>query len=667
MAVNFIARKCACGGKLEFDPAKKIWICKYCGTVVEREATFDKVQVDGIEGINDVVRQTLMDVANNKMESAGRNLEDCERKNHKHVGTLIANISYNLAMISMARSQEEARGYLDKVKLYAKRLNEEYPSIAEDEINMYEAFGEGVADIYANLLVVFDTLNDGGRVEYISSRLKPAEIFSEHANGTLLKISLKRENYDVAETVLRNTNHIDRKSGLQELMLHYPDNGRKQELLGLVFRPQTAGNIPRNFFEQYFTESGDSIRTKAYILRTLAGADIKCNAEAVARALHGQMEGYDTAKEAFSALYEAKVSDQETEAILVFCLMENQSHEVIKAFFDALLEKGVFVQLNSRAVISYLDGWPGTVNEKLEVLERMFRFEVDGKSKDAVYNYYLNNNRDPYPDRIKVIDFLLTDDCPIFNTTTRNYILRTSVDGEGKPAIVEKIFETGINKTYLGDLLSEYLLSSADPEEVKAPVSDCLIGMGFKVDSNVLTQYVTSNIDAVDARIEKARRLIANGTSVKADCLENYILSVKEPEDFSERMFNLLAGYSFAVGFAAYARFLLFCKDIDKVRHHAKLAGSLSGDLNGTQTTVKHGMDSVVCNLLQAYVLTSGDSYDVAKAIVEELLGAKIKLNTEVTVNGNAMKFKKYVGERKALLSPLTLQLCEENRMFSLF
>ena len=108
MAVNFIARKCACGGKLEFDPQKKIWICKYCGTVVEREATFDKVQVDGIEGISDVVRQTLMDVANNKMDSASRNLEDCERKNHKHVGTLLAHISYNLSMISCAKSQDEA-------------------------------------------------------------------------------------------------------------------------------------------------------------------------------------------------------------------------------------------------------------------------------------------------------------------------------------------------------------------------------------------------------------------------------------------------------------------------------------------------------------------------------------------------------------------------------
>ena len=190
MAVSFIARKCACGGKLEFDPQKKIWICKYCGTVVEREATFDKVHVDGIEGISDVVRQTLMDIANNKMDSASRNLEDCERKNHMHVGTLLANISYNLSMISYAKSQDEARGYLDKVKVYAKRFQTEFPAIAEDEINLYEAFGDGTADIYANLLVVFDTLNDSNRIEYILSKLHIEEIFSEHANKNLLKIAL---------------------------------------------------------------------------------------------------------------------------------------------------------------------------------------------------------------------------------------------------------------------------------------------------------------------------------------------------------------------------------------------------------------------------------------------------------------------------------------------
>lgn len=240
---------------------------------------------------------------------------------------------------------------------------------------MYEAFGEGVADIYANLLVVFDTLNDTGRVEYLSSKLRPSEIFSEHANSSLLKISLKRGNYDVAEAVVRNTGHIDRKSSLQELMLHYPDNGRKQELLGLVFQAQAAEGIPKNFFEQYFGDSADTVRTKAYIIRLLAGVNIRCNAETVVKALHGQMEDYDSSKEVFSALYEVKVSDQETEAILVFCLMVNQSQEVIKAFLDALIEKNVFVQLNSRAIISFLEGSLYTVDEELEVLERMFQLE----------------------------------------------------------------------------------------------------------------------------------------------------------------------------------------------------------------------------------------------------------------------------------------------------
>lgn len=667
MAVNFIARKCACGGKLEFDPAKKIWICKYCGTVVEREATFDRVQVDGIEGINDVVRQTLMDIANNKMESAGRNLEDCERKNHKHVGTLIANISYHLAMISLARSQDEARGYLDKVKIYAKRLGEEFPSIAEDEINMYEAFGEGVADIYANLLVVFDTLNDVSRIEYMSSKLRPSEIFSEHANSSLLKIALKRGNYEVVEAVVRNTNHIDRKFCLQELLLHYPDNGRKKELLGMVFQAQAAEAIHKGFFEQYFGESADTVWTKAYIIRQLEAVNIRCNAEAIARALHGQMDGYDSAREVFSALYEVKVSDQETEAVLAFCLMVNKSHEVITAFLDALIEKDVFVQLNSRAIISFMDSSPYTVDEELEVLERMFRFEIDPKAKDAVYHYYLNQNSDVCADRVRVIDFLLTKECPISNTTVRSYIVNTSIDGENKPSIVEKIFATGINRTYLGDLLSEYLLSSTDSDEVRIRLSDFLIDCGFKADSSVLTQYVTSNIDPIGARIEKARKLIANGTLVKADCLENYILSVEKPSDFSEQMFNLLADCSFTVGFAAYAKFLLYCRDIDKVRHNAKIAAAFSGDLNRMQTTVQHGGDSVMCNLLQAYVLAAADSYDVAKAIVGDLTAARVKLNTEITVHGSTVKFKKYVAERKADLSPLTLQLCEENKMFSLF
>jgi len=667
MAVNFIARKCACGGKLEFDPQKKIWICKYCGTVVEREATFDKVQVDGIEGISDVVRQTLMDVANNRMDSASRNLEDCERKNHKHVGTLLAHISYNLSMISCTKSQDEARGHLDKVKIYAKRLQTEFPVIADDEINLYEAFGESVADIYANLLVVFDTLNDSNRIEYVSSKLHAGEIFSEYANKNLLKIALKRQNYDIVEAVVNNKSHIDKKYSLQEILMNYPIQEKKADIVNKLFTAQTAEALGKGFFKQYFGNSLDSIELKTEIISKLSSTNLRCNAEAIVKAVHSQMDSYEHSKAVFSALYETKISDQENEALLVFCLMVNKEYYVLKAFLDALSEKTIFVQLSSRAVISFLDSSPFEANEKREIIKKMFEFEIDAKCKDAIYNYYLNNNADEKNVRLEIIKVILTDGCPISSGTVKNYVVKTSRDEENKLDIINLIFATGIKKTYLGDLLSEYLMSVCDEKPIKDAILDLLINAGFKIDSNVFTQYVANSPDGIDTKIEKVKKLMQNGTQVKADCLENYILSIDKTNVFSEELFNLLSKNTFTISANAYAKFLLECADIDKARHSSKILSSITSDLNSAHISFSHAGNSLTGNVLQAYVLSANDGYDVVKAIVSEMLALKIKLNSKITVGGSMEKFKKYVAGNKASLSPLALQICEENRMFSLF
>lgn len=667
MAVNFIARKCACGGKLEFDPQKKIWICRYCGTVVEREATFDKVQVDGIEGISDVVRQTLMDIANNKMDNASRNLEDCERKNHKHVGTLLAHISYNLSMISCAKSQDEARGHLDKVKVYAKRLQTEFPVIAEDEINLYEAFGEGVADIYANLLVVFDTLNDTSRIEYVSSKLHTGEIFSEYANKNLLKIALKRQNYDIAEAVVNNISHIDKKYSLQEILMNYPIQEKKAGIIDKLFSAQTAEALGKGFFEQYFGNSSDSIEMKTRIISKLSSTNLRCNAEAIVKAVHSQMDNYESSKAVFSALYETKISDQETEALLVFCLMVNKEYYVLKAFLDALSEKTIFMQLSSRTVISFLDSSSLGVNEKRDIVKKMFEFEIDAKSKDAIYNYYLNNNADEKDVRLEILKALLTEGCPISNGTVKNYVVKTSRDEENKLDVINLIFATGINKTYLGDLLSEYLMSACDDKLIKDAIFELLINAGFKIDSNVFTQYVANSSDVIDAKIDKVKKLMQNGTQVKADCLENYILSVGKTNVFSEELFNLLSKNTFTISANAYAKFLIECVDIDKARHSSKILSSITSDLNASYVSFYHAGNSLTGNVLQAYVLSTNDSYDVVKAIVSEMLASKVKFNLEITVGGSMTKFKKYVADNKTALSPLALQICEENRMFSLF
>lgn len=667
MAVNFVARKCACGGSLEFSPEKKVWICKYCGTVVEREATFDKVHVDGIEGINDVVRQTLKDVANLKMESAARNLEDCERKGHQHVGTLLANISYNLSNISVAKTQDEARASVDKVKIYASRLQKEFSTIAEDEINLYESFSEDDGDIFANLLATFDTLGDESRVEYVSTKLRAGSVFSPSANKILLKIAIRRGDQKTVEAIVNNSGHIDRPASLQEVMDNYPSDDRKAEIVKKLFDKETATALSKRYFETYFAESKDSIDVKIAVVKLLNTTDIHVNAETVVKNSQGQFDQYIYAKKLFDAIYEVKISDQETESLLILCLMVNKHYEVQKAFFDTLIEKEVFVALNARAVISFLDSTTYDGKEKAEILEKMLGFNLDPKGLDAIYNYYLNNNSDDTQTRLLVIDKLLVSGAPITTGTVRNYVVQTTVDGDSKLEVIDKIISTGINKTYLGDILSEYMMKSSDSEELKKKVFDYLVNLGFKADSGALSQYITTSEDNVKVQIAKTKQLINNGTQIKSDAIDDYIMSLNNPGDFSEEMFNLLTSQSYSVSLAGYTKFLISCKDLDKARHNEKLVYAVNGNLSTATTTINHLGNNVSCNVLQAYVLTTIDMYEIASQIVKTLLDSGVKLNSEISVNGTSLKFKKYVSENKASLSPLTLQICEANRMFSLF
>ncbi|MBD5460576.1 MAG: hypothetical protein HDR26_06480 [Lachnospiraceae bacterium] len=666
MAVNFIARKCACGGKLEFDASRKIWICKYCGTIVEREATFDKIHVDGIEGIGDVVRQTLLDVANQKMDSALRNLEDCERKDHKHIGTLLAHISYNLSVISLAKSQNEARISFDKVKIYTKRLQEEYPDIAEDEINLYESFGDTAADVYANLMVVFDTIGEQGRSEYISAKLRPEEVFSAYANKALLRISIKNGKYDVVDKIVNNISHVDRVSAMQEVLDKYPDRNEKRELIVKLFDVSAAEKAGKRYFESYFADTTDSPATRAQVVTLLNSTDIHCSADMIVKAAGEKVDSYQNARILFDAIYSVKISDQETEMILAFCLAVSKSYDVQSAFFDTLIDKKVFFLLDGKFVISFLYTSSFSIDKKVELLNKMLSFQIDSKDLDEICNYYLNDNDDDSEQRVKILEVLLAEGVPVSADTVRNYVIRTNLDAGNKKRIIERIFATGINKNFLGNLLSEYILNSSDSMEQKETIIQYLLEQGFKVDPDTLAKYVASDENS-DVKLLRIKQMIANGTVVRAGTLDTYILSIGRPDDFSEDIFNVLTANGYMIGFQAYAKFVLECRDTDKVRHGEKLAGALNCDLGSQRIVISHLGGSVNCNIAQAYILNAGDGYDIARQLLQQMMGKGVKLNAEILLSSGRLKFKKYVGENKNMLSPLTLQLCEENRMFSLF
>ena len=74
MSSTFTGLRCSdCMGNLEYDKARKIWVCPYCGKEYERDLHVDKVQIDGVAGTNDVVRATLSDISKYDFVSAGKN------------------------------------------------------------------------------------------------------------------------------------------------------------------------------------------------------------------------------------------------------------------------------------------------------------------------------------------------------------------------------------------------------------------------------------------------------------------------------------------------------------------------------------------------------------------------------------------------------------------
>ncbi len=690
MAVNFIARKCACGGKLEFDPSKKIWICMYCGTVIEREATFDKVSIDGIEGINDVVRQTLLDVAYKRMESAQENLEDCERKNHQHIGTLLATLSVSMAKITLAKDQNEARNIMEIIKFNAKRLKEEFPVINVEEINLYESFGNAASDIYANLALVFDTLKDTGRLDYITSKMKAGEVFSVDANRNLLRLAIKQGKLQVAEEILNNVNNIDRETALEDILNGYPDNEKKRSILVKLIR-QGSIKINAKIMEDYFINSGDSVNTKNTVLEEIAEykknviqksttsqkslavqevagiMGLRIKIQAVVTGICRYTVNHDEAKKTFNILCKEELRDNELEELMEYALRAGQKYEIALACLEALQDNGCYVKLNAKVIADFLRRKEYGNKEAAAILKKLLLFEMDYRNLDGVINCYLCELQDNGDRRKEILSVLLSQNAPISIGTVENYTLRTVTDGRDKPEVLKQIFHTGFNKTYVSDLLSQYILSSADQPSVREAVINLLLSEGFVADSKVLNQYISSETDTLTEKEDRVKKLIDKGTQVRSNSLDTYLLSLKTESDYSPGLFKLLAESSYQISENAFVNYLLLAKEVDKVVNCIELFEDASFDFHTAFTYTIHLGSRVEGNLFQIYLLASSDSYETAKAIADIFNEKKVKLNNEIRVNGMTMKFKKYLGENKNRLSSLTLQLADEYRMFSFF
>ena len=662
MGVSFVARKCTqCAGKLEYIKEKKVWKCLYCGAEVERQE-----QYDGLFTIKNVVRQALLDTAFRRLDSAAKNLVECEKIDSRYIGTLIAKITYEMISVITPEAcpEQDVSNLLAQIKKNYKLLRDISTTVSEEEEALYDFLEE--ADIFATLLLVYDSLNDTVRRDFVLQLLDAKQVYSKDANGNLLTYALKNDRMALADDVLNNIVNVNVSKALPEVLQRYPDGETKSRHIVRLIETHALECKDRAVVEQYLASSGDSVGTKAAAIKAAVANGMEISLEFVVRNILPAADT-ETVCSILSAYCGKKLVDDDVLRILNYaCSCKNVKTAV--GALDCLKQGNQYVLVPGKIVIAMLADSGLEAADKITLLEKLFAFKIEEKSLEAVVTNYLCFNQDPVDTRKRVIPYLL-EKCPALPTSTvQNYVLKCTADGDEKPEIVKMIFDNGINSSFFNELLSKYVKSSPDSGEVKAAVTQILSGSGLKVDPSSLVEYICSGQDDVPAKIQFINKMVSNGSQIPSDAANAY-LEQTEPDQFSSELFSLVFTPSSCFSTRAAERYLLYLRDREavKAQNFRTITEHCSGNLGTVNCQINHAGDSISCNLLQAYILTATDEKDMVHDIAEWLISqCRMKINAEITVSGKSMKFKKYVAGNREKLSSTANFICEQYRVYSM-
>lgn len=662
MAVNYVARKCTqCAGKLQYIKEKKIWKCLYCGAEIEREE-----QYDGLFTIKNVVRQSLLDTAYRRLDSAEKNLIECEKIDSRYVGTLIAKIAYEMIKVTTpgACDERDIRSVFTQLKKNYDQLRNISTTITDDEEVLYEFLGE--SDIFATLILVYDSLNDMARRDYVAQLLEAGEVYSKPANTNLLTYALKNSKLELADSVISNTNNIDVKTALGEVLSRYPDGASKAENIAKLFSTGVIKYEDKALIEDYLYETQDSAQTKGKAVISAIVSGIQVRSELVMDRVVRQADS-QTVKDVLNAFCGNKLSDEDVVKILDFAYDCGDSETALNAM-DCLKNSGQYVYVPAKLLVTMLSIKKYTAKDKVLLIDKTFEFKVENKSLETVITNYLCYNSDSADDRKKIINCLFekTDTFP--TSTVESYILNCTADGENKAAIVSAMFDKGLNVSFFNDLLSKYMKNGSDSKEVKAEIIDILSQRGLRIDPDSMIDYICSSSDEAHVKIQFVKKMIVNGSQLRADAANAYLERIPA-HSFSSELFSILCTPSSMFSGTAIANYLLAFKDREtvKAQNVRTLFEHASGNALTSSYQINHLGNSISCNILQAYTLITTDCPATALEVADYLVSVhKLKINADMYVSGIGMKLKKYAATNRENLSETADAICERFKVYSM-
>jgi len=666
MASSYKSLRCdCCAGTLEYNKQKKVWICRYCGNEVRREEEYD-----GLFTIKNVVKQTLLDLASGRLDNAVKNLTECEKIDSRYVGTCLARLAVGLFTVITpgACAPGEVKGIFGRLKRDYGALLELDSGISTGEEALYESF-DGASDAFGVLYLTFDSLGDQVHRDFVEHMLDCGAVYSRSLNENLLNLFLKNGKTGLADQILGNVDNIDCRSALFRVLDGYEDGEAKRTHAAAL--AEKAGLQPddRKQAERYLKESGDCPETKRTIYCAMARAGAPAAMDYVTEyVLAPAGDDEDAIREVLTAVCAQHPNDQELYYLLERILTQ-YGGSAAAVELEVLAEQGIFVVMPGKYVTAMLGRTELDTGEKLRLLELCHRFRTDARTDDAILAAYLCADYGGAEERMALLPALLGYVRTVSTAAMERYVLTCTTDGPQKPKVLELLLGKDLNMSFFRDLLKKYMQRCPDGQEVRREIIRLLSESGLQIDAGTLVQMACGATgETADATARMIEQSLQNGARLPDNALSTYLEQCGR-QGCDPVLMGLLHTPGGRISAAALANYVLYSRDDPsvKVRNALVFAEQSGQPFGSTACQVTHLGGSVGCNLLQGYVLTATDDDSTADQLVRLMLQARTKLNPPVTVGGASVTFKKYATEHKSQLSPLTLRLCTENKVFSLF
>lgn len=666
MASTYKNLRCpGCDGTLEYNKEKKVWVCIYCGNEIRREEEYD-----GLYTVKNVVKQVLVDLAYGRLDSAQKNLIECEKISSDYVGTLIASICYKVFLIITpgACQQSEIRGIYGQVGRLYQLLKSKETDISAEEEALYEAFGNS-GDAFGVLLLVFDTLGAKEHIEFVNHFFDASLVYSPGLNANLLNYALRNNLNDLADKIFANVNNINCRDALFLLLNTYQDCQQKRDYIESLFTRAEFKIEDYKLTDKYISETKDSAETKIVLYSNAVKYHISPSIQTVRNyILSEELLMEEQVHAVIRAFADTHPKDSELYEF-VEQIYREMSGGMAKTAFEILLESGLFIKPSEKSIKFMVCRQDWTVEERCLMLALTEKCKLDFKMKDAILTEILLRNGESTDVRIQLLNKMLEYVDTVSTNTLTEYILKCSIDGERKPEVLGILLELNLNMNFFREVLSKYIQSSTDSADVKKEISKMLGNQGLQVDSKVLLDMACGATDADYIEVaDYIQKAITNGTRIGNDAASIYLEKVK-PDSYHGELISLLNTPLSRISDRALANYVLYASEIYdlKLQNSQSLSEQNANSFGVSDCRIRHLGADIQCNLLQAYILISEDSVAIVEAMVAAMKQAGARLNANILVNGQSVKFKKYVTDCKTQLSQMTLTILEENKVFSLF